>query len=59
MNSRVCTSFRVAGSLPDGPKTCSRSRDPATGGLGRVLARHLVTAHGVRHLALLSRSGTA
>ncbi|MEU5082439.1 MULTISPECIES: type I polyketide synthase [Streptomyces] len=31
----------------------------ATGGLGRVLARHLVTAHGVRHLALLSRSGTA
>ncbi|MFF1280493.1 SDR family NAD(P)-dependent oxidoreductase [Streptomyces sp. NPDC058299] len=31
----------------------------ATGGLGRVLARHLVTAYGVRHLALLSRSGTA
>ncbi|WP_051754080.1 type I polyketide synthase [Streptomyces achromogenes] len=31
----------------------------ATGGLGRILARHLVTAHGVRHLALLSRSGTA
>ncbi|MEV6117729.1 type I polyketide synthase [Streptomyces sp. NPDC052109] len=29
----------------------------ATGGIGPVLARHLVTAHGVRHLALLSRSG--
>ncbi|MCS0603078.1 type I polyketide synthase [Streptomyces sp. LP11] len=31
----------------------------ATGGLGPVLARHLVIAHGVRHLALLSRSGRA
>ncbi|POX58506.1 3-ketoacyl-ACP reductase [Streptomyces sp. Ru62] len=31
----------------------------ATGGLGPVIARHLVTAHGVRHLALLSRSGRA
>ncbi|WP_420803359.1 SDR family NAD(P)-dependent oxidoreductase [Streptomyces naphthomycinicus] len=31
----------------------------ATGGLAPVLARHLVTAHGVRHLLLLSRSGTA
>ncbi|WP_053656865.1 type I polyketide synthase [Streptomyces sp. MMG1121] len=29
----------------------------ATGGLGPVLARHLVTTYGVRHLALLSRSG--
>jgi NADP-dependent 3-hydroxy acid dehydrogenase YdfG/acyl carrier protein len=28
-----------------------------TGALGRVLARHLVKAHGVRHLRLLSRSG--
>nr|WP_307825454.1 type I polyketide synthase [Streptomyces sioyaensis] len=28
-----------------------------TGGLGSVLARHLVTAHGVRHLLLLSRRG--
>ncbi|WP_067186442.1 type I polyketide synthase [Microtetraspora niveoalba] len=28
-----------------------------TGGLGAALARHLVTAHGVRHLTLLSRSG--
>ncbi|MEV5834445.1 SDR family NAD(P)-dependent oxidoreductase, partial [Nocardia sp. NPDC052112] len=27
-----------------------------TGGVGSVLARHLVQAHGVRHLALLSRS---
>nr|WP_148639889.1 type I polyketide synthase [Streptomyces sp. Mg1] len=29
----------------------------ATGTLGSLLARHLVTAHGVRHLLLLSRSG--
>lgn len=28
-----------------------------TGGLGTLLARHLVTHHGVRHLVLLSRSG--
>ncbi|MER6610811.1 type I polyketide synthase [Streptomyces sp. NPDC000927] len=31
----------------------------ATGGLGPVLARHLVRDHGVRHLALVSRSGAA
>jgi NAD(P)-dependent dehydrogenase (short-subunit alcohol dehydrogenase family)/acyl carrier protein len=30
-----------------------------TGALGRALARHLVTAHGVRHLLLASRSGPA
>ncbi|WP_435852311.1 SDR family NAD(P)-dependent oxidoreductase [Streptomyces sparsogenes] len=30
-----------------------------TGALGRVVARHLVTEHGVRHLLLASRSGTA
>ncbi|MFD9630588.1 type I polyketide synthase, partial [Streptomyces violascens] len=29
----------------------------ATGGLGRVLARHLVTERGVRHLLLVSRRG--
>ena len=28
-----------------------------TGGLGALLARHLVTAHGARHLLLASRSG--
>ncbi|MFE3729120.1 type I polyketide synthase [Nocardia sp. NPDC059154] len=28
-----------------------------TGGLGALLARHLVTAHGVRHLMLVSRRG--
>ncbi|WP_075324322.1 MULTISPECIES: type I polyketide synthase [unclassified Pseudonocardia] len=28
-----------------------------TGGLGGLVARHLVTAHGVRHLLLTSRSG--
>ncbi|MFJ3890891.1 type I polyketide synthase [Streptomyces rubrogriseus] len=30
----------------------------ATGALGTVLARHLVTRHGTRHLLLLSRRGT-
>ncbi|MFE2756741.1 beta-ketoacyl synthase N-terminal-like domain-containing protein, partial [Actinosynnema sp. NPDC059335] len=30
-----------------------------TGGLGALLAHHLVTAHGVRHLLLVSRSGGA
>ncbi|KOU56633.1 hypothetical protein ADK55_12940, partial [Streptomyces sp. WM4235] len=30
----------------------------ATGALGGVLARHLVTEHGARHLLLLSRRGT-
>ncbi|MFI9379845.1 SDR family NAD(P)-dependent oxidoreductase [Kutzneria sp. NPDC052558] len=30
-----------------------------TGGLGALVARHLVTAHGVRNLLLLSRSGLA
>ncbi|MER5432232.1 type I polyketide synthase [Streptomyces sp. NPDC002588] len=29
-----------------------------TGALGAAVARHLVTAHGVRHLLLVSRSGT-
>ncbi|MBB4909452.1 type I polyketide synthase [Actinophytocola algeriensis] len=29
-----------------------------TGGLGALLARHLVTDHGVRHLVLVSRRGT-
>ncbi|MGF7125310.1 SDR family NAD(P)-dependent oxidoreductase, partial [Rhodococcus sp. BE178] len=31
----------------------------ATGGLGAVLARHLVVGHGVRRLLLLSRQGSA
>ncbi|MFE5741711.1 type I polyketide synthase, partial [Streptomyces celluloflavus] len=30
-----------------------------TGGLGRVLARHLAATHGVRHLLLVSRRGRA
>ncbi len=45
----------------------SVSLDPAgtvlitggTGGLGSVVARHLVAEHGVRHLLLVSRSGSA
>ncbi|MDF2269460.1 type I polyketide synthase [Streptomyces coacervatus] len=50
------------------PSTADRSRpdlDPegtvlitgATGTLGRLLARHLVIAHGMRHLLLVSRRG--
>ncbi|BCB74409.1 hypothetical protein Pflav_008190 [Phytohabitans flavus] len=31
----------------------------ATGGLGRAVARHLVTVHGIRRLVLTSRSGIA
>ncbi|MEU4209606.1 type I polyketide synthase [Streptomyces sp. NPDC026206] len=31
----------------------------ATGALGALFARHLVTEHGVRHLLMLSRRGTA
>nr|WP_232246482.1 type I polyketide synthase [Kitasatospora mediocidica] len=31
----------------------------ATGGLGRLMARHLVTEHGARHLLLVSRRGPA
>ncbi|MFD5429302.1 type I polyketide synthase, partial [Streptomyces sp. NPDC127084] len=31
----------------------------ATGALGALVARHLVTAHGVRHLLLVSRRGSA
>ncbi|MFI0817942.1 type I polyketide synthase [Streptomyces sp. NPDC021098] len=31
----------------------------ATGGLGRLVARHLATVHGARHLLLTSRSGPA
>ncbi|MDR7304718.1 acyl transferase domain-containing protein [Haloactinomyces albus] len=30
-----------------------------TGGLARVLAHHLIAEHGIRHLALVSRSGPA
>ncbi|HEX3173697.1 MAG TPA: SDR family NAD(P)-dependent oxidoreductase, partial [Solirubrobacterales bacterium] len=45
--------------------TVPRALDPektvlltgGTGGIGSVLARHLVAAHGVRHLLLASRSG--
>ncbi|WP_344598941.1 SDR family NAD(P)-dependent oxidoreductase, partial [Streptomyces violaceusniger] len=54
---------------PVGTATASTGRaiDPhgtvlitgATGGLGRLFARHLATAHGARHLLLTSRSGPA
>ncbi|HWM04346.1 MAG TPA: SDR family NAD(P)-dependent oxidoreductase, partial [Actinophytocola sp.] len=55
---------RLARSTPGAP---ARELDPdgtvlitgGTSGLGAVLARHLVTERGVRHLVLLSRRGTA
>ncbi|KJK55425.1 type I polyketide synthase, partial [Saccharothrix sp. ST-888] len=55
---------RLAEATADGSFT---GLDPAgtvlvtggTGSLGRLLARHLVTRHGVRHLVLSSRSGAA
>jgi short-subunit dehydrogenase/acyl carrier protein len=40
---------------PDGPTLVTG----ATGTLGKLVARHLVTAHGVRNLVLTSRSGPA
>ncbi len=54
---------RVARAQGEGPE--APAIDPertvlltgATGGLGSLVARHLVTAHGARHLLLVSRSG--
>ncbi|MEU6957997.1 type I polyketide synthase, partial [Streptomyces sp. NPDC045714] len=51
--------------VPAGPDTIGTPFDAegtvlvtgGTGTLGSLLARHLVTAHGVRHLLLLSRGG--
>ncbi|WP_409235911.1 SDR family NAD(P)-dependent oxidoreductase [Streptomyces sp. PA5.6] len=52
---------------PDSYSTAkSRSWDPegtvlitgGLGGLGRIVARHLITEHGIRHLLLVSRRGT-
>ncbi len=55
--------FRVARATP----SAARPLDPAgtvlitggTGALGALVARHLVRAHGVRHLVLVSRRGPA
>ena len=49
------------------PAAASRPLDPdgtvlvtgGTGTLGALTARHLVTAHGIRHLVLVSRTGAA
>ncbi|MEU3351876.1 SDR family NAD(P)-dependent oxidoreductase [Streptomyces sp. NPDC037389] len=61
---RVGRLARVAPPEPDAPAAVS-TWNPAgtvlitggTGGLGGVLARHLVAEHGVRHLLLVSRRG--
>ncbi|MFG7940504.1 SDR family NAD(P)-dependent oxidoreductase [Streptomyces cacaoi] len=56
-------------SVPRLARTAARETPPAfdgtvlvtggTGGLGALVARHLVAAHGVRHLLLVSRGGHA
>ncbi|MFD8286779.1 SDR family NAD(P)-dependent oxidoreductase [Streptomyces lavendulae] len=51
-----------APAAPEGPTFTEDGTVLITGGtgvLGRAVARHLVTAHGVRHLLLASRSGGA
>ncbi|MFJ6217177.1 SDR family NAD(P)-dependent oxidoreductase [Streptomyces sp. NPDC092296] len=54
---------RLAPAPPAAPRTAPDYTDRtvlvtgATGGLGRLVVRHLVARHGVRHLLLLSRSG--
>nr|WP_233478204.1 type I polyketide synthase [Streptomyces mobaraensis] len=48
-----------ASSAPFGDGTGTVLVTGGTGGLGRVLARHLAASHGVRHLLLLSRRGPA
>ncbi|MER7415161.1 type I polyketide synthase, partial [Streptomyces cacaoi] len=53
---------RVSAGESGGPVWSSRGRvlvTGGTGGLGRVVARHLVAEHGVRDLLLVSRSGPA
>ncbi|WP_433073797.1 type I polyketide synthase [Dactylosporangium sp. CA-052675] len=55
------------GRVPANAERTERSLDPGgtvlitggTGTLGRIMARHLATAHNVRHLILASRSGPA
>ncbi|MGK5440320.1 type I polyketide synthase [Micromonospora sp. URMC 105] len=42
-----------------GPSAGTALITGGTGGLGALVARHLVTAHGVRHLVLTSRRGSA
>ncbi|MFJ8743082.1 type I polyketide synthase [Embleya sp. NPDC127516] len=60
------TGTREDSERPDGPKDFAGFGGEgtvlvtgATGVLGRVVARHLVRAHGVRHLLLTSRRGAA
>ncbi|NKZ09287.1 SDR family NAD(P)-dependent oxidoreductase, partial [Actinomadura latina] len=53
----------VPGSDPERPAPWDRGGTVlvtgGTGGLGALVARHLVSAHGVRHLLLVSRTGAA
>ncbi|MFI7319559.1 SDR family NAD(P)-dependent oxidoreductase [Streptomyces venezuelae] len=44
---------------PPIPTTGTTLITGGTGGLGRAVARHLATSHGVRHLLLVSRRGEA
>ncbi|QES45035.1 beta-ketoacyl synthase [Streptomyces venezuelae] len=47
----------LAPAPPPFPPTGTTLITGGTGGLGRAVARHLATAHGVRHLLLVSRRG--
>ncbi|MFI9155923.1 SDR family NAD(P)-dependent oxidoreductase, partial [Streptomyces sp. NPDC053367] len=51
--SRASAGESVTGFDPDGTVLITGG----TGGLGALFARHLATAHGVRHLELISRRG--
>ncbi|MFD4763039.1 SDR family NAD(P)-dependent oxidoreductase [Streptomyces sp. NPDC058439] len=63
---RILTPRLVRGSVP-APDTDRPALDPdgtvlitgGTGGLGATVARHMVRAHGARHLMLVSRGGAA
>ncbi|GAB2684954.1 SDR family NAD(P)-dependent oxidoreductase [Nocardia thraciensis] len=50
---------REGGRAPEGWNSGTVLITGGTGGLGKTLARHLVSAHGVRHLVLTSRAGAA
>ncbi|WP_097234120.1 type I polyketide synthase [Streptomyces zhaozhouensis] len=47
----------AAGGVPEWDPSGTVLVTGGTGGLGALVARHLVTAHGVRHLVLTSRRG--
>ncbi|MER7007174.1 type I polyketide synthase [Dactylosporangium sp. NPDC000555] len=55
--ARLAPVAATAAGLPSWPEHGTVLVTGATGALGRLVARHLVTEHGVRHLLLVSRGG--